>query len=135
MKPILPALGDIRVVPFLLYKSFQNGKEEVPIGKISIVKCVELQKHHAVYEYVGEDRAEAIPFEMIETWGLLSIDAAVKWILNSFMQDIVLISEKDQTSDISKYFNMLKDLVMLSRSVLKEAEKAKKRLEQATFKE
>ena len=133
---ILPAVGDVRIVPQLLYKAVQNGqKEEVPVGKISVVKCIKMQDHHAIYEYIDENRAEAIPYEMIETWGLLSIDAAVKWILNSFMKDIIAISEKNSSGDLSNYFTMMKDLVMLSRNVLKEAEKAKKKMAKATFTE
>lgn len=132
MQPLLPALGDIRVIPVLKYKTQQDGQIERPYGKIYIVKCIEIKDHHAIYEYLGENKAEAIPFEVIENWGMLNIDSAVKWILNSFMSDIISSTKKDSVdalsvpSSVSDYFTKLKDLVVLSREVLKEAERARK---------
>lgn len=135
MKPLLPAVGDIRVLPTLKYSFATPGKNEKPVGKIHVVRCVEIKEHHAVYEYLDEDRLEAIPFEMIDTWGMLNIDAAVKWILNAFMSDLIETSKKSNSidamsisSEMSEYFNRLKDLVVLSREVLKEAERARKTL-------
>ena len=63
---------------------------------------------------------------------MLNIDSAVKWILNSFMSDIISSTKKDSVdalsvpSSVSDYFTKLKDLVVLSREVLKEAERARK---------
>lgn len=130
-KPILPAVGDIRILPVLQYNhdpSIETPK--VPTGKIRVACCRKLLEHHAVYEFLGENvPLSAIPFELVENYGYTSIDEAIKWILNSFMSDIIENSKKQKysfTDNVSEYYLKLENLVKLSRQVLKEAEKAKK---------
>ena len=130
-KPILPAVGDIRVLPVLQYNHDPSAEApKVPTGKIRIARCCKLLEHHAVYEFLGEDKekAEAVPFELIEKYGYLTIDDGIKWILNSFMSDIIESSKTESRSflgNTSEYYLKLEHLVKLSRQVLKEAEKAK----------
>ena len=130
-KPILPAVGDIRILPTLQYTHDPTIEDpKVPIGKIQVVRCCKLLEHHAVYEFLGEnDLQKAIPFELVETFGYLTIDEAIKWILNAFMADIIEESKSKSYSfsgNISEYYLKLENLVKLSRQVLKEADKAKK---------
>lgn len=131
-KPILPAIGDIRFLPTLQYQHDPKIEQpKTPKCQIDVAKCVEVLDHHVVYEVLGKDFQKAIPFEIVETFGYLSIDDCIRWILNSFMQDVISRHSKNSesmfssSSDISDYYIELKDLVLLSRQVLKEAEKAK----------
>ena len=125
-QPLLPAIGDIRFVPSLETK---DGK--APKCKIEVTKCVKILDHHVVYEILGKDIQEAIPYELVNHFGFLSIDDCVKWILNSSMQKIIdAHSNNSETmfsnsTEISEYYVKLKDLIMLSRQALKEADKAK----------
>lgn len=125
--PLLPSIGDIRIVSETKYDS-----KNIPSVKINVVKCVEIRNHHVVYEFLGTNYREAIPFELIESWGYLSIDSAVKNTLNAYMEKIInsTTCETSETfsvpSNLSDYFTGLKNLFVLSRQVLKEAEKARK---------
>ena len=130
-KPILPAVGDIRILPVLQYNHDPSVESpKTPTGKIRVARCCKLLEHHAVYEFLGENApAKAVPFEIVEDYGYTTIDAAIKWILNSYMVDIIESSKSKTYSfsgDISEYYTKLEQLVKLSRQVLKEADKAKK---------
>lgn len=130
--PILPAVEDIRFIPTLEYKhDCQVERSKTPKCQIDVAKCVEVLEHHIVYEFLGKDFRKAIPYELADKFGYLSIDDCIRWILNSFMQDIIDRHSKNSSSmfsnnsEIQDYFSELKDLVLLSRQVLKEADKAK----------
>lgn len=130
--PILPAVGDIRFLPTLQYCHDPDiEKPKTPKCWINVAKCVEVLDHHVVYEILEKDLKKAIPFELANSFGYLSIDDCIRWILNSAMSDIVKRHSKnsdemfDKNSDIQNYYTELKDLVLLSRQVLKEADRAK----------
>ena len=136
LQPLLPAVGDVRILPTLnLNYDPSCEKSKTPVCKLDVVKCVKHLDHHAVFENVESKKQIAIPFEMAEKYGYLSIDEAMKWILNSFMETIIkqskenvsynLFSSLKDDSKISEYYEQIKDLVLLSRNVLKMAEKAK----------
>lgn len=133
VNPIIPAIGDIRICYELTYS---NSKFEavddvlVPKATISVARCVEIKEHHVVYELIGKKYCLAIPFEMLDTFGVASIDAAIVNIVNQYMTEIISNSNNNsfdfvKKSIISTYYSKLKNLVVLSRQVLKEAEKAK----------
>lgn len=132
-KPIIPAIGDIRILPSLEYEcNKSNKKQKTPIGKIKVARCCKVLEHHVVYEIIGENcPAKAIPLELAESWGVINIDEAIKWILNSFMEGIIKESTKNTlesysfVGNISEYYLNIENLVRLSRQVLKEADKAK----------
>ena len=129
-KPLLPAIGDVRIIANL------DFSKKNPNGQIRIAHCIDVSEHHAIYEILGEkENAIAIPFEIIQNWGFESIDSAIKWILNTFLQSIIdgsknNISEYSSSTlsisdSISDYYSKLENLVSLSRQLLKEAEKTK----------
>jgi len=137
LSPILPAIGDIRILPTLNFNydpTFEKPK--TPLCKFDVVKCVKHLEHHVVFENLENKRQTAVPFEMAANHGYLSIDEAMKWILNSYMESIIKFSKENisynmfsslkDNSQIAEYYEKLKDLVLLSRNVLKEAEKAKR---------
>lgn len=136
MSPILPAVGDIRILPILNFNYDPNlEKPKIPICKLKVVKCVEHLEHHVVFKDIKTEEQIAIPLEMAVNYGYLSIDEAMKWILNSYMESIIAFSKEKTSynvfssfkdnSQISEYYERMKNLVLLSRNVLKEAEKAK----------
>ena len=123
INPILPAVGDIKIFSKL------KNIEKIPNAKIEIGKCIELLEHSAIYEIIGKNYAISIPFEIIEKYGLSSIDEAIKTILNEYIDYVKDENKNEYSSEkttISDYYNRLKNLMLLSRQVLKEADKAKK---------
>lgn len=133
---MLPAIGDIRIFPTLNFNYDPTcEKPKTPVCKLDVAKCVKHLEHHVVFENVESRQQIAIPFEMAVDYGYLSIDEAMKWILNSFMESIIKSSKENVSynmfsslkddSQIGEYYEKLKDLVLLSRNVLKVAEKAK----------
>lgn len=131
LKPLLPAIGDIRIVPELMFKNAKNEADRQPEAKFHVAKCVRLEDHHVFYEFVGEDVCEAIPFEMAEKYGFLSMDLAIRWIIDSYMKYVMETEKQDSTNMfvvgncISEYFTKLQFLVGLSKQTLKEAEETK----------
>lgn len=130
--PILPAIGDVRFLATLEYsKDKVDEKPKSPRCEISVAKCVEIAEHHVIYEILGKNLKKAVPYEIVDSFGYLSIDDCIRHTLNSFIEDIVRRHSKDSVSmfsnnsDISEYYVDLKDLLLLSRQVLKEADKAK----------
>ena len=131
MNPILPGIGDIRIISKLIptKTTSKNDALMMPTPVIDIGKCIELQAHAAVYEILDKNYSIVIPFELIEKYGHSSIDEAVKNLLNEYMMSIVASDEGKYLSNrisIADYYEKLKNLMLLSRQVLKEAEKAKK---------
>ena len=137
MAPILPAIGDVRFLP-------EYNLDE-PCCSIKAIKCVKYLEHHVVFEDLKTKENIAVPYETVERYGLLSIDEAIKHILNSYMLNIIdstkenlsydVFSIQNGDSQISKYYGKLKDLVLLSRQALKEAEKTKNLYEEELEKE
>lgn len=132
-KPILPALGDVRLIAELSYDSSSILKEDrIPKTKISVVKCVEILEHHVVYEFLEEKKRLAIPFEKAEKWGFTNIDSAIRWIIDTYLNDVLKTKKNESiemfsvSNGIEEYFEKLQHLVILSKQTLKEAEKAKR---------
>ena len=130
LNPIVPGIGDIRIVPELNCSSYDDSSKK-PSCSIRVAQCVSILEHHVVYEFLNDKSKKAIPLEIINSWGMSEIDEAVKWILNSYMQFILDLSDKRKYSSngLSEYFSAIQNLVLLSRSALKEANKAKKSIE------
>lgn len=133
---MLPAIGDVRILPTLdLNYDPSCEKPKTPICRLDVVKCVKHLEHHVVFENIESKQQIAVPYEMAVNYGYLSIDEAMKWILNSYMESIIKSSKENvsynmfsslkEDSQIGEYYEKIKDLVLLSRNVLKSAEKAK----------
>lgn len=138
IKPLLPALGDLRIVSELRFKSDPTIEEEKPPEvKFHIARCIELSEHHVFYEFIGEDFCEAVPYELVENYGYLSMDEAIKHTIDSYMRSAIDSKISPVSSmfavgkEISEYFVKLQNLVILSKQTLKEAEKAKRVYQQA----
>lgn len=130
-KPMLPAVGDIRVFAELTLKKDSIQENERPVGKIRIVRCVQILEHHAIYEFIGDKNHSAIsiPFELIQDWGFQSIDSAITSMLNAYMKTIIDLSSHETSSGmfaVSSYYKKMENLMILSRQLLKEADDAKK---------
>ena len=124
MNVITPVKGDIRLVAELLY-----AKDGRPYGKIHTAKCTETTDTHAIYEFIGEDKEIVVPYELTEDYGFININDAVKDVLDRFLKEKLITAKTDISKNgLTAYYDEIKNFVILSRQMLKEAEVARKRV-------
>ena len=122
--PFFPAVGDIK----LIY-DYDSEKDFI---KFHALKCVALQKAHAIYEYIGEKTQDnktkqlAIPFEALDTFGYSNTNYLIKAFMNGLMKQIIEKSTSSSNflfdpSDLEEYSKSLGHLVIIYRKCLKEA--------------
>lgn len=128
--PLLPAIGDIR----LMY-TYTEAKEKNQKPKLvfHVLECIKVCEHSATYEFLeenqnGKTRQIVVPFESIDNFGYSNTNNMIKDFINGLMLKMIKSSNSSDFStsfspnnDFVEYSKNLQDIFILYRLALKEA--------------